>query len=60
MEQQTGSKLQKEFVKALYCHSAYSTYTQSTSWEMTGWMNPKNQDCRDQESQPLDGGERGE
>ena len=45
MEQQTDSKLQKEFVKAVYCHSAYSTYMQSTSWEMPGWMNPKNQDC---------------
>ena len=45
MEQQTGSKLWKEFVKAVYCHSACSTYMQSTSWEMPGWMNPKNQDC---------------
>ena len=33
-EQQTGSKLGKEYVKAVYCHSAYLTYMQSTSWEM--------------------------
>ena len=31
-EQQTGSKLGKEYVKAVYCHPAYLTYTQSTSW----------------------------
>ena len=34
MEQQTGSRLGKEYIKALYCHSAYLTYMQSTSWEM--------------------------
>ena len=33
MEQQTGSKQEKEYVKAVYCHSAYLTYMQSTSWE---------------------------
>ena len=33
MEQQTGSKLGKEYVKAVYCHPAYLTYMQSTSWE---------------------------
>ena len=33
MEQQTGSKSGKEYVKAVYCHSAYLTYMQSTSWE---------------------------
>ena len=38
MKQQTGSKLGKEFVKAVYCHPAYLTYMQSTSWEMLGWM----------------------
>ena len=38
MEQQTGSKLGKEYVKAVYCHHAYLTYMQSTSWEMLGWM----------------------
>ena len=39
MEQQTGSKLGKEYDKAVYCHSAYLTYMQSTSHEMPGWMN---------------------
>ena len=34
MEQQTGSKLGKQYVKAVYCHPAYLTYMQSTSWEM--------------------------
>ena len=38
MEQQTGSKLGKEYVKAVYGHPAYLTYMQSTSWEMLGWM----------------------
>ena len=38
MEQQTGSKPVKENVKAVYCHSAYITYMQSTSCEMPGWM----------------------
>ena len=33
MEQQTGSKQEKEYVKAVYCHPAYLTYRQSTSWE---------------------------
>ena len=36
MEQQTGSKSGKEYVKAVYCHSAYLTHMQSTSWEMLG------------------------
>ena len=35
-EQQTGSKLVKEYVKAVYCHPVYLTYTHSTSWEMPG------------------------
>ena len=34
----TGSKLGMEYVKAVYCHCAYLTYMQSTSWEMLGWM----------------------
>ena len=34
MEQKTGSKSGKEFVKAVYCHPAYLTYMQSTTWEM--------------------------
>ena len=38
MEQWTGSKLGKEYFKAVYCHSAYFTCMQSTSWEMPGWM----------------------
>ena len=37
MEQQTGSKSGKEYVKAVYCHPDYLTYMQSTSWEMLGW-----------------------
>ena len=41
MEQQTGSKLGKEYVKAVYCYPAYLTYTQSTSCEMPGWMKHK-------------------
>ena len=41
MEQQTGSKLGMEYVKAVYCHPAYLTYMQSTSREMRGWMNQK-------------------
>ena len=39
MEQQTGSKLGKEYVKAVHCHPVYLTCMQSTSWEMLGWMN---------------------
>ena len=41
MEQQTGSKSGKEYVKAVYCHPAYLTYMQSTSWEMLDWMKHK-------------------
>ena len=41
MEQQTGSKLGKEYVKAVYCHPAYLTYMQSTSGKMPGWMKHK-------------------
>ena len=39
MEQQTGSK--KEYIKAVYCHLAYLTYMQSTSWETLGWRKHK-------------------
>ena len=39
--EQTGSKLGKEYVKAVYCHPAYLTYMQSTSCEMPGWMKHK-------------------
>ena len=38
MEKQTGCKSWKEYAKAVYCHPAYLTYMQSTSWEMLGWM----------------------
>ena len=38
---QTGSKLGKEYVKAVYCHPSYLTYIQSTSCEMLGWMKHK-------------------
>ena len=41
MEQQTGSKLGKEYIKAIYCHPAYLTYMQSTSWEMLDWKKHK-------------------
>ena len=41
MEQWTGSRLGKEYVKAVYCHPAYLTYMQSTSCEMPGWINHK-------------------
>ena len=35
--EQTGSKYEKEYIKAVYCHPAYLTYMQSTSWETLGW-----------------------
>ena len=38
LEQQTGSKLEKEYIKTVYCHPAYLTYMQSTSYEMPGLM----------------------
>ena len=41
MEQRTGSKLEKDYDKAVCCHSAYLTYMQSTSYEMPGWMKHK-------------------
>ena len=41
MEQQTGFKEGKEYIKAVYCHPAYLTYTQSTSCEMPGWTKHK-------------------
>ena len=47
MEQLSGSKLGKEYVKAVYCHPAYLTYMQSTSCKILDWMkNSWNQDCR--------------
>ena len=48
MEQQTGSKSGKEYIKAVYCHPVYLTYMQSTSCEMPGWMNTSwNQDYQE-------------
>ena len=41
MEQQTGSKLRKKYVNAVYCHRAYLTYMQGTSCEMLDWMKYK-------------------
>ena len=41
MEQQTGSKSRKEYVKSIYYHPAYLTYIQSTSFGMLGWMKHK-------------------
>ena len=48
MEQQTGSKWEKEYFKAVHCQPAYLTYMQSTAWEMLGWMKHSwNQDWRE-------------
>ena len=48
MEQWTGSKLGKEYIRAVCCHPAYLTYTQSTSWEtLGGWSTSWNQDCQE-------------
>ena len=41
MKQQTGSKSGKEYIKAVYCHPAYLTYMQSTSWELLDWIKHK-------------------
>ena len=41
MEQYTGSKLEEEYVKVVYCHPVYLAYMQSTSCEMPGWMKHK-------------------
>ena len=67
MEQQTASSLRKEYVKAVYCHPAYLTYTQSTSCEMLGWMKHKLESRLPGEisitsdtKEPLDESERGE
>ena len=38
VEQQTGSKLGKEYIKAVYCYPAYLTYMQSTSYKILAWM----------------------
>ena len=47
MEQWTGSKFGKEYVKAVYCHPTYLTHIQNTSSEMPGWMTSCNQDCQE-------------
>ena len=48
MEQQTGSKSGKKYVKAVYCYPAYLTYMQSTSSEcQAGWSTSWNQDCQE-------------
>ena len=41
MKQHTGSKSGQEYVKAVYCHPAYLTYMQNTSWEMLHWIKHK-------------------
>ena len=41
MDQRTGSKLGKEYIKAVFCHPAYLIYKQSASCEMLGWMKHK-------------------
>ena len=41
MEQQTGSKLGKEYIKTVYCHPAYLTYMQKTAQETLDWMKQK-------------------
>ena len=41
IEQQTTSKSGREYIKAVYCHPAYLTSIQSTSWELQGWMKHK-------------------
>ena len=41
VEQQTGSNLKKEYIKAVYCHPAYLTYIPSISHEMPGWIKHK-------------------
>ena len=41
MEQQTGSKLGKEYIEAIYCHPVYLTSMQSPSWETPGWRKQK-------------------
>ena len=53
MEQWTGSKLGKDYIKAVYCHPVYLTYLQSTSCEMLGWMKHSwNQDSQEKYQQP--------
>ena len=68
MEQQTGSKQEKEYIKAVYCHPAYLTYMQSTLCETLGWKKHKLESrlpgeisiTSDMQMTPLDESERGE
>ena len=74
MEQQTGSKSGKEYIKAVYCHPAYLTYMQSMSCKILGWMKHKLESRllgeisitsaygtkQRRTKEPLDGSERGE
>ena len=41
MEQGTDSKLEKEYIKAIYCHPTYLTYMRNRSWKILGWMKHK-------------------
>ena len=52
IEQKTGFRLGKEYVKALYCHLAYLTYMQNMSCKMPGWSTSWNQDCQEKYQQP--------
>ena len=53
MEQRTGSKLEKEYIRTVYCHPAYLTYMQSSPCEMLGWVNHKlDQDFPEKYQQP--------
>ena len=53
MEQQTGSKSGKGYIKAVYCHPAYLTYMHSTSCEIpAGWLTSGNQDYWDKYQEP--------
>ena len=52
MEQLIGSKLGKDYIKAVYCYPAYLTYKQSTSWEMlAGWITSWNHDFQEKYQQ---------
>ena len=67
VEQKAGSKSGKEYIKAVYCHSAYLSYMQRTSCKMLGWMKHKLESRLPGEisitsdtKEPLDESERGE
>ena len=53
VEQWTSSKLEKEYIKAVYCHPTYLTYMESTSCKTLGWMNLKlESDCWEEYQKP--------